>query len=203
MRLRPVLPILSRLAPAALVAVLTTNGLAQPTPAGGTAGARAAAPPSLPTAVAEIERIDALRSGLAGSFATTGAPADQQAFGQVCKPVGQAMQQAAQANGWQARQLAVKFRNPANRADAEAARVMGMMARDTTLQAMTLRTTFDGQRGTRYLRRITVEPSCLLCHGPRDTRPEFIRTQYPEDRAHGFSAGDLRGVYSVFMPAPR
>mgnify|MGYP001810150097 CR=1 FL=1 len=160
-------------------------------------------PAALPVAVTEIERIDALRSGLAGSFATTGAPADQQAFAQVCKPVGQAMQQAAQANGWQARQVAVKFRHPVNRADAEAEQVLAQMARDPNLHAVTLRTTRDGQPGVRYLRRITVEPSCLLCHGARDARPAFVKEQYPEDRAHGFAAGDLRGAYSVFIPTPR
>ncbi|MFA6168942.1 MAG: hypothetical protein WC700_20115, partial [Gemmatimonadaceae bacterium] len=43
-------------------------------------------------AVAEIERLDALRSTLAATFAQTGAPADQEAFGRVCRPVGMAMQ---------------------------------------------------------------------------------------------------------------
>lgn len=174
-----------------LAVLLVAPVAAQPTPS------------ALPVAVAELERIDALRSGLAGTFAMTGAPADQAAFARVCQPVGMAMQQAAAANGWQAGQVAVRFRNPANRADAEAERVLQQMARDASLQAVTLRTSKEGKAGARYLRRITVESSCLLCHGARETRPEFITRQYPDDRAYGFAVGDLRGAYSVFMPDPR
>jgi hypothetical protein len=95
----------------------------------------------------------------------------------------------------------VKFRNPANAADPEGARVLAMFARDSTLRAVTLHTTINGTRGTRYLRRITVEPSCLLCHGAKASRPAFVTTEYPNDRAYGFRAGDLRGAYSVFIPA--
>jgi hypothetical protein len=31
-------------------------------------------------------------------------------------------------------------------------------------------------------------------------RPEFIKQHYPLDRAFGFRAGELRGLYSVFIP---
>jgi hypothetical protein len=160
-------------------------------------------PPAVAEAVREMDALDAMRSGLAASFAATGAPADQAAFAAVCKPVGQAMQRAALANGWQARQVAVKFRNPANKADPEAERALDLMARDPALLSLSLRTTKDGQAGIRYLRRITVEPSCLLCHGLKASRPAFIAPQYPDDRAHGFAPGDLRGAYSVFIPTPR
>ncbi len=154
-------------------------------------------------AVVEIERLDALRSTLAATFAQTGAPADKPAFNTVCAPVGRAMKESAAANRWQVRQIAVKFRNPANAADPEGARVLAMFARDSTLRAVTLHTTINGTRGTRYLRRITVEPSCLLCHGAKASRPAFVTTEYPNDRAYGFRAGDLRGAYSVFIPGSR
>jgi hypothetical protein len=154
-------------------------------------------------AVVEIERLDALRSTLAATFAQTGAPVDKAAFNAVCAPVGRAMKEAAAANRWQARQIAVKYRNPANIADPEGARVMAMFARDSTLRAVTLQTTSNGSRGTRYLRRIVVGPSCLLCHGDKASRPAFVATEYPNDRAYGFRAGDLRGAYSVFIPGMR
>ncbi|MBM3908999.1 MAG: DUF3365 domain-containing protein [Gemmatimonadetes bacterium] len=154
----------------------------------------------LAKAVAEMERLDALRSGLAATFEQTGAPADQAAFGQVCKPVGLAMQQGAKEHGWIARQVAVKFRNPANQADAEAVRLMQQFQRDTSLRGMMLRTTMDGRSGIRYVRRITVERSCLACHSEMNKRPEFIKQNYPLDRAFGFRAGELRGLYSVFIP---
>ncbi len=64
-------------------------------------------------------------------------------------------------------------------------------------------TRMDGQLGVRYFRRIVVEHPCVACHGGREERPEFVRNRYPEDRAYGFRVGDLRGVYSVFLPTGR
>lgn len=151
-------------------------------------------------AVAEVERIDALRAGLAATFAQTGAPADQEAFGKVCKPVGMTMQQGAKANGWIARQLSQKFRNPANAPDREATRVLQQFERDSLLQAVTRRSVVDGAAGTRYFRRIVVQESCLLCHGAKAHRPAFIAQNYAADRAFDFRAGDLRGTYSIFVP---
>jgi hypothetical protein len=155
---------------------------------------------ALSKAVAEIERIDALRSGLAATFRQSGAPADQQAFNQVCKPVGQSVQQVAAANGWTMRQVALRNRNPANAADAEAAVQLRRFEREPALQSVVLTTTLNGQPGVRYLRRITVESSCLACHGARESRPAFVKENYPQDKAYAFKAGDLRGAYSVFMP---
>ena len=129
-------------------------------------------------AVAEIERIDALRSSLAATFAQSGAPADQEAFSRVCKPVGMAMQQGAKENGWVERQVAIKYRNAANAADPEAERALHLFRQDPALRAMTLRTKLDGKKSA---------------------RPEFIAKNYPADRAHGFRVGDLRGAYSVFV----
>ena len=48
----------------------------------------------------------------------------------------------------------------------------------------------------RIARGIRVEPACLLCHGTV-VAPELsarIRQRYPDDRATGFSEGDLRGA---------
>ena len=163
--------------------------------------AHAQAGDALGRVVTEIESIDAMRSSLAGTFQRSGAPADQQAFAQVCKPVGQSMQQTATANGWVMRQVAVRFRNPANEADAEARPHLRRFEQDTSLRSVSFLTSLNGRPGVRYLRRITVEPSCLLCHGEKAKRPTFVVQGYPKDRAFAFRAGDLRGAYSVFVPA--
>lgn len=60
--------------------------------------------------------------------------------------------------------------------------------------------TICGQKGTRYYRRIDVKASCLACHGAKGARPEFIKEKYPQDLAYNFKEGDLRGMYSVFIP---
>lgn len=147
-----------------------------------------------------IGTIDQMRSSLAQ---TIGAQenVDQATFGRVCKPVGQRAKQIAEANGWQIQQLTVKYRNPNNAADPEAVQALTRFAAASALVDVWQATERDGQPGARYFRRIVVEPSCLACHGAEEARPAFVEDAYPEDRAFGFEAGDLRGVYSVFVPA--
>lgn len=47
---------------------------------------------------------------------------------------------------------------------------------------------------------------CLQCHGTPNSditknNLEVIRSLYPEDEATGFSMGDLRGIWSITLPA--
>jgi hypothetical protein len=42
-------------------------------------------------------------------------------------------------------------------------------------------------------RRIDVQPSCMACHGSKDSRPAFIKNKYGDhDCAFNFKPGDLR-----------
>lgn len=53
-----------------------------------------------------------------------------------------------------------------------------------------------------YVEPIYVVPFCLSCHGQR-VDPDLlaeIRSVYPEDRATGFKANDLRGLFWVTIP---
>jgi hypothetical protein len=154
-------------------------------------------PQVLAKVVQEIEGLDATRSALAGSF--SGEP-DLSTFAQVCRPVGAQAKRLAEENGWKIAQLAEKYRNPDHRLDGAAEHVYRLMAEDPGLMAVWLRAEMDGQPGFRYFRRIVVEQACLACHGPKDDRPQFVKDGYPEDRAHDFEVGDLRGLYSVFVP---
>lgn len=57
----------------------------------------------------------------------------------------------------------------------------------------------DGGRTYRYMKAIPVGEVCLTCHGS-DIDPELkarIESFYPEDRATGFSSGELRGAFTV------
>ena len=146
--------------------------------------------------VSEVEALDALRSGLAG---TIEGEADKTTFWQVCKPVGTAAKRFYEENGLQIRQLARKNRNPGNTLDPEAELIYRMMEATPEMMGLWVRTEMDGASGFRYYRRITVEASCLACHGARESRPQFVKDDYPNDRAYNFEAGDLRGIYSVFV----
>lgn len=152
----------------------------------------------LANAVKEMERINTLREGLAEKFFTAQTP-DKAMFQEVCGSVAAEAQRLAETNGWTVEQLAEKYRNPVHRADREAERFMRVLAADTTVEGLWIRTVMDGKPGLRYFRRIEVRPACMPCHGTMESRPEFIKSGYPRDRAYNFKVGDLRGVYSVFI----
>lgn len=87
------------------------------------------------------------------------------------------------ATGWQALALA----------DFQAA-VMAGGAPEAQVQAV--RDGLPADVELRVARGIRVEPACLLCHGT-SVAPELVarlRQRYPDDRATGFSEGDLRGA---------
>ena len=155
---------------------------------------------ALGRAVEAVEQLDALRSGLAATFGARGIPADRETFQQVCRPVGLRAREMAEQNGWKVQQLALKNRNPGNALDDAARWAYAMMEANPDLDGLWARSSLAGQAGLRYFRRITVEGACLACHGARDARPAFVVEGYPDDRAFDFSVGDLRGVYSVFIP---
>jgi hypothetical protein len=151
-------------------------------------------------AVSAMEELDALRSGLAGTIAATGAAVDQQTFAQVCKPVGIRAREIGERHGWRVVQMSERNRNPKHGLDRDGRLANRVFQRHPEALSLWLRTEGDGRSGMRYFRRITVEKACLSCHGPKEARPEFIRTGYPQDRAYGYREGDLRGVYAVFIP---
>jgi len=164
------------------------------------ASGAATAHPRVARAVTEIEALDALRSTLARTFAAGGVTATDSTFAQVCKPVKMQSMKVAREQGWMIAQLAERNRNADNTLDAGARRVFTAMQRDPALMGQWERTTLKGTTGLRYYRRVTVEPSCLACHGAKAARPDFVVKGYPKDKAFGFAVGDLRGLYSVFLP---
>jgi len=56
----------------------------------------------------------------------------------------------------------------------------------------------------RYLKAIPVQPMCLSCHGTPENIPpavlEKLKAEYPNDRAIGYSIGQIRGAVSVKKP---
>jgi hypothetical protein len=148
-----------------------------------------------------IASLNKMRESLAATIDTP--TVDKRTFKRVCQPVGKRAKQISASRGWEVQQLAKKYRNPAHKPDAEARKLHEQFAKSPDLTDTWIRTVRKGREGWRYARRITVQPSCLACHGPKEQRPDFVKQGYPEDRAYGFEAGDLRGLYAVFVPAPR
>lgn len=158
-------------------------------------------PTQLSNAVQEIEQLDAMRSGLASTLKGRTEEPTMQTMKEVCRPVGMRAMELSQENGWQVKQIAAKYRNPAHAPnDLHASMALAKFQQDPELVGFWDRETINNQAGTRYYRRINVEQSCLACHGLKNQRPQFVKDNYPQDLAYNFQVGDLRGMYSVFIP---
>jgi hypothetical protein len=158
-------------------------------------------PEELVHAVQEIESLDAMRTGLASSLEGSTEEPTQQTMKEVCRPVGMQAMQLSQENGWQVKQIAAKYRNPAHAPESLHDKMaLAKFEQDHQLVGLWDRETINQQTGTRYYRRIDVEASCLVCHGAKDQRPQFVQKGYPQDLAYNFKVGDLRGMYAVFIP---
>ncbi len=97
-----------------------------------------------------------------------------------------------------------RLRNPANAGPGWVAPLLAAYLDDPGERAPRAVPLGGGRAG--YVEPILVQPLCLGCHGG-SLAPDVaarIRELYPEDRAVGFAAGDLRGVFwAEFAAAPR
>ncbi|MFP4008155.1 MAG: DUF3365 domain-containing protein [Spirulinaceae cyanobacterium] len=158
-------------------------------------------PAELSKAVEEIEYLDATRSGLASSLEGRTEPPTKQTMQEVCKPVGMRAKQLSVENNWQVKQIATKYRNPNHAPQSETEEnALALFEQNPDLIGFWQKDVVAGEMGDRYFRRINVESSCLACHGAKNSRPDFVKANYPDDRAFNFQVGDLRGMYSVFVP---
>ena len=130
---------------------------------------------------------------------------------EVCNVAAPEIAQAASAaRGWSVGRTSLKLRNPANVPDAwELAVLHDFEARKAagedpaTLDHAEI-VGGDGQRTFRYMKAIPTQPVCIVCHGA-SIAPEVtarLDALYPEDRARGFSIGDIRGAFSITQPVP-
>lgn len=180
---------------AASIALLTIGCY----PSGSDATGSKTPPDSLQQAVERtVQSINDMRESLAATIDTP--TVDKATFQRVCKPVGKRMKQVSARRGWRMQQLARKYRNPAHKPDEKTRQLYERLAESPDLTDTWTRTVHENTEGWRYARRITVQSSCLTCHGSKEKRPDFVKKGYPQDRAYGFEEGDLRGLYSVFIP---
>jgi hypothetical protein len=152
-------------------------------------------------AIGSIENINSMRNELARSLENTTEPPTMETFKEVCRPVGMRLKEVGAENGWQVKQIAKKYRNP-NHAPQTLHETMAIakFEQNPDLIGFWEQETLNNEQGIHYYRRINVSQSCLACHGAKNTRPNFIAEKYPEDLAFDFQEGDLRGMYSVFIP---
>jgi len=98
-----------------------------------------------------------------------------------------------------------RLRNPENAPDIWEQRILTFFEQEREAGADSANLEFYAQfideRGTvfRYARAIPTGAECLMCHGDNlapDIAAELAR-RYPEDKAKGYMAGDIRGMVSI------
>lgn len=110
------------------------------------------------------------------------------------------------ASGMDVARTALKVRNPGNAPDDFEKRVMEKFVADLKGGADAMKLEHaevvekDGKKVFRYMKPImTAGTPCLACHGA-ELKPEVaakIKDLYPADQAVGFSAGEMRGAFTV------
>lgn len=106
---------------------------------------------------------------------------------------------------------ALKVRNPENAADAFETAVLERFVNEVSKGADASKlehaeiVVAGGQRTFRYMKAIPMAAApCSVCHGTAVAADllQSIRDLYPDDEATGFSAGEVRGAFTITKPLP-
>jgi hypothetical protein len=114
----------------------------------------------------------------------------------------------SEQKGWTVARTSLKYRNPDNAPDAWERKVLEQFEErkasgEDPKQMVYAEVVEDGGAKTyRFMKAIPTGPVCLACHGEKIDAAVEARIQelYPEDRALGFSAGDIRGAFTITQP---
>ena len=123
----------------------------------------------------------------------------------VCKDMAPKMAgEISQQTGWKIKRVSLKARNDA-RAIPDAWERAALEDFDKRAAAGEAPAKLEkGERignEYRFVKALPVQPLCLSCHGPAEQLSPAIKAaigqHYPNDKATGYSEGQIRGVISV------
>jgi hypothetical protein len=129
----------------------------------------------------------------------------------VCSELAEEItQQFNKGTGHYARRVSLRYRNPKNIPDDYERRKLeefDFLNREKRLGNEYFEVVKEkDQEYLRYMRPLVAIPLCLACHGPKENIPSDIKAilaeKFPDDRATGFWAGDVRGAISVKIALP-
>jgi hypothetical protein len=124
----------------------------------------------------------------------------------ICSEVAQEMtREFNRRQGYHARRVSVRYRNPQNLPDEYERQVLMRMELENQQKHLAKEyievVKEENVKLLRYMRPLIVAPVCMNCHGPKETMTpgvkQLLTERYPEDRATGFHDGDLRGAISI------
>jgi hypothetical protein len=174
-------------------------------------GAQGAVPQAVEEAVTRIAEpaVTALRAGLSQRLMAALQAGGAEGAIDVCAveavPLTDSIAAAA-GPGITLERTSTRLRNPRNAPDSletEALRWFETELRAGREPTRLLQT--EGSAGYRYYAPLRVMALCLDCHGSAASLTPAVRRtlerRYPDDRATGYSEGDLRGLVRVSIPA--
>lgn len=110
--------------------------------------------------------------------------------------------------GWHIARTSLKYRNGKNRPDAWEEKVLRSFeerkAKGEPVDKLEHSevVAVNGKKSFRYMKAIGTGAPCLSCHAGT-IAPDVeaaISAHYPNDRARGFKAGDIRGAFTITQP---
>lgn len=146
-----------------------------------------------------------LKSRLEAALAAGPAP---DAIG-VCQSIApEISKQLLEQSGAEVGRTSMRVRNPGNAPDAWEQAVLADFERQKAAGADMSKVErgefvqVNGKKAYRYMRPIMTAELCTKCHGTSvDPGVQAaIKAAYPSDQATGYSAGDLRGAFTVSWP---
>jgi len=115
----------------------------------------------------------------------------------------------SERKGWKIGRTSLKLRNPGNAPDAWELAVLEKFERRRAAGEDPAKIEFyeiveeNGGKAFRYMKAIpTAEKPCLMCHGkniPTEVSAK-LDDLYPDDKARGYGAGELRGAFTIVQP---
>ncbi len=130
----------------------------------------------------------------------------------VCRNLAPAIaSEASRKNGWKVARVSLKARNPLlGMPDAWEQKVLAdfdkRVANKENPVGMEFAAVVAEPQGKfyRYMKAIPTQEICLSCHGTNETIPpnvqETLKTEYPHDKATGYTLGQIRGAITIKRP---
>jgi hypothetical protein len=125
---------------------------------------------------------------------------------EVCSRKAPQLATDISVGGWSIRRVSMFNRNANNYPSTEESVMLQRFANDTTKKSSAVWLNRNGLRLYKYFQPIYMQQMCTTCHGKTEqmdpTVVERLQQLYPNDRAVGMSAGDLRGMFVVTAEWP-
>lgn len=196
------------LAGIALAAMLSLGGCESPKPAVATAPAQ---PPDLSWVPEARQVAQSVPPRLLAVLQEEIARGGPEGAVQVCRDKAPALaREASEKSGWAIRRVSLRNRNPRAVPDAwERAALDDFDRRAAVKEPSGSLERADvvvenGQPMRRYIRALPTIDLCLQCHGTAERVSPAVKARlqnlYPDDRAVGYQAGEIRGAITLKRP---